>query len=385
MVALCRYAALAFALVSAGAILTGCKTWDGGPDRLYTVEQELTNARDLLPTISQSYAAATNEADRFRYRNDYIGYRMYIIDVEYSEYEAALTSERQKFGFLTSVGAQGLNTAGALVSPASTVRILSGIAGGVSATRGYYDSEIVVAKTIQIAQGHMRAERDRVAVRILTGQTKAVIDYPLSAALHDLEDYYRAGTLTAGLIEAVGEAGAAAQTAAEIKARAQGIDDPNAPLPQALQRRPSPAEKLRADDIRAFQSSLCVIADGKPGDQFFKAVGRYLSGLEGTAAVTPTAIGKRTEAKLNDAANAVPNCKTAGYKDAYEVGAFGVGIGSVSASDRIKELQGLLKIEKTGKLDAATRTAVAKYRTDKNINPGLGDQIDKQLMDKLIP
>jgi hypothetical protein len=142
---------------------------------------------------------------------------MYIIDVEYSEYEVALTRERQQIGFATSVVQQGLNTAGALVTVAETTRLLSGLAGATSATRGYYDSEVVIAKTIQIAQGHMRAERDIVARNILLQKGVSATIYPLSAALLDLEEYYRAGTLTTGLIEAVGTAGQAANIAASDK------------------------------------------------------------------------------------------------------------------------------------------------------------------------
>ena len=143
---------------------------------------------------------------------------MYIIDVEYSEYETALTSERQKFGFGTSLAAQGLTIASSLATPLRSAQLLGGVAAGVGAARGFYDSEIVIAKTIQIAQGHMQAKRDEIAKRILPLKTASSTLYPLSAAMHDLEDYYRAGTLTSGLIEALGQSGNAAQEAAFQKA-----------------------------------------------------------------------------------------------------------------------------------------------------------------------
>jgi len=198
-------------------LVSGCVTIEGAPTRLYTAGEELEIARALLPTIKDKYDQAATEADRVFYRNEYIAWRMYVIDVEYSEYEVALTRERQEVGFGTQVAQQGLNTAGAVVASAQTTRILSGLAGAVGATRGFYDSEIVVAKTIQIAQGHMRAQRDTIAKNILAQRLASATIYPLSAALTDLEDYYRAGTLTSGLIEAVGVAGQAAQDAKEEK------------------------------------------------------------------------------------------------------------------------------------------------------------------------
>jgi hypothetical protein len=200
-----------------GALASGCATVQGGPDRLYTPSQEVAMAQASLPNIEALYAAATTESDRVFYRNEYIARRMYIIDVEYSEYEAALTSERQKFGFFTATAAEGFSIASTLTTPVRSAQILAGLASGLGAARGFYDSEIVIAKTLQIAQGHMQAKRDDVAKRIILQRTASTIVYPLSAAMHDLEDLYRAGTLTTGLIEASKAAGDEAQRAAEEK------------------------------------------------------------------------------------------------------------------------------------------------------------------------
>ena len=153
-----------------------------------------------------------------RLRNEIISRRMYIIDVEYTEYETALTNERQKFGFATATAANGLAIASTLVTPIRAAQIVGGVGAAVGASRGFYDSEIVIAKTIQIAQGHMRANRADVAKRNISYRSASTIVYPLSAALHDLEDYYSAGTLTAGLVDAVGQAGLDAKEAEEAKA-----------------------------------------------------------------------------------------------------------------------------------------------------------------------
>ncbi|MCK1716178.1 hypothetical protein [Bradyrhizobium sp. 141] len=218
-------------LMLTGVVLSGCKTWDSGPDRLYSPAEEVSLARAWLDgdtgadgkhriqgMVERYYSvdskSPTAEGDRVFYRNEVIARRMYIIDLEYSEYETALTNERQKFGFGTSVVAQSLTIASSLTTPLRSAQILAGAASGVSAARGFYDSEVVIAKTIQIAQGHMRAKRDEIAKRIIPLRDAPSTAYPLSAALHDLEDYYRAGTLTAGLIEAVGKSGEAADEAA---------------------------------------------------------------------------------------------------------------------------------------------------------------------------
>jgi hypothetical protein len=232
----CQWARFAVPM-ALGAILCGCVTIQGGPDRLYPIESEVAQARGLLEgvdgLVAEYYAIKSNDpnADNQRkfYRNEIITRRMYIIDVEYSEYEAALTSERQKFGFLTTTAATGLGIASTLTTPIRSAQVLSGVGAAVLGTRGAYDTEVVIAKTLQIVQGHMRAQRDNVAARqILPRLTESPVTYPLSAALHDLEDYYRAGTFTAGLIPALRESGAAAQLASEEKVLAVSTFSPDA-------------------------------------------------------------------------------------------------------------------------------------------------------------
>jgi hypothetical protein len=214
-------------VVLAGLLLSGCKTVQGGPDRLYTVPEEVAQARTLLdvavpgsiPGLVERYYQAPDDAQRMFLRNEIIARRMYIIDVEYSEYEESLTSERQKFGFLTTAAAAALGIAATLTTPVRSAQIVAGAGAAVLATRGAYDTEVVIAKTLQIVQGYMRAARDDVArTQILPRLTESSTTYPLSAALHSLEDYYRAGTFTAGLIPALRESGAAADIAAQAKA-----------------------------------------------------------------------------------------------------------------------------------------------------------------------
>jgi hypothetical protein len=63
----------------------------------------------------------------------------------------------------------------------------------------------------------MEAKRDDVAARIIGKVDFPPTTYTLSSAMHDLEDYYRAGTLTEGLIKATTDAGVAAQQASANK------------------------------------------------------------------------------------------------------------------------------------------------------------------------
>ena len=215
------------ALLSCCLLIAACATIAGGPQRLYSVDQEVAEAQAELPTLQSAYYNPPSGTDpttyygsdlQKMYRNEYIGRRMYVIDVEYSQYEAALTSDRQKFMFGSAVTGEVLNTVGSLSVPGITARALNASAGAVNATGGFYDSDLVIAKTIQIVEAQMRAQRDTVAQTILQRMNEPTGTYPLALALSDLEDYYRAGTMNTGLIEAAGDASQSATKAAAAKA-----------------------------------------------------------------------------------------------------------------------------------------------------------------------
>lgn len=250
----------------AGVLLSGCETFRGRPERLYTVAEEVASARDSLPGVATSYELAKTDNDRKYYRNDYIARRMYIIDAEFTEFETALTRERGEFGFTTALVTQGLTTAGAVFTPVNTVRALSALAGGVNASRGFYDSELLVNKTIQIVQAQMQAKRDEVAARIIQKMDKPYTNYSLSAALHDLEDYYRAGTLTAGLIKATTEAGEAAKDASDLKEAAMrlqgGTFNPKDDIMQLVMKYLAPDNPKNASRVKLL--GTCLVPLGFP-------------------------------------------------------------------------------------------------------------------------
>ena len=324
-------------LLGVALVNSGCQTLTGEPERLYTMGEEAAAARDVeLPKISAAYDAAMTDPDRMRFRNEYVARRMYIIDLAYTEFETALTRERQEFGLGSALTAQGLSTAGAVFTAAHTVRLLSALASGANAARGFYDSELLVNKSIQIVQSQMQSKRDDVATRIFSRVRESTLTYSLSAALHDLEDYYRAGTLTSGLIKAAAEAAISAQTSAENKAAAIGaqavITDVRQPLPT-----PQPFtsgsglngfERAITDDVkRMMLTALCVPSPPSTFGPLDSAARKTLSdffdaaGMGKSQTVASTAMrNKLNKAILKVKANHGGTCTSAGFHTAREVG-----------------------------------------------------------------
>jgi hypothetical protein len=207
-----RRSASALVLTAMGALTAGCASVSGGPPRLYSVEDELALIRPHAHAAAFA-AASVSEVER----NRLIAARMYAIDIAYTNYEANLTKERQGVGFGAAASTIGLATASTLVTPVKTKDVLTALAGAVTGARAAYEDEVLLAHSMQWIQSQMRAQRALVAARILRGTRMPISQYPLPEALTDLEDYYRAGTFTGGLLKTTETVAAEARFAEEIK------------------------------------------------------------------------------------------------------------------------------------------------------------------------
>jgi len=170
-----------------------------------------------MPVVDPLRFSQMDEATRFKYRNDWIAGRMYAIDIQYTVYEGELTRERQAVGFGAATAALGLTTAAGLLTPVVTKNVLTGTAAVVTGSRAAYDSDVLLAHSLQWIQNQMRTQRSNVADRIFRGMKGSTADYPLAAALSDLEDYYRAGTFTGGLLSTSATLGNQAELAELLK------------------------------------------------------------------------------------------------------------------------------------------------------------------------
>jgi hypothetical protein len=232
--------ALAFRLivcVLAGAALTACTaSIQGAPPRVFPVDTELAQVRDVLNRDWYgSYANSSDERFRKYYRDQAVLARMYAIDIAYSKYELDLTRERQNVGFLSTLTLLGLTTAGTLVGGEETKTILSATATGVTGTKEAYEKNVLVERTISVLQQQMRAQRKFVKVKIIERLRDPTSNYPLEFALSDVEEYYRAGTITGALLGASQDAGTTLQIAEEQESQAFEFSFSRTPLSRRIQ------------------------------------------------------------------------------------------------------------------------------------------------------
>jgi hypothetical protein len=180
-------------------IVSGC--WGSGslgqPDRVFPADTEIGWVQQGDPALFDRYLKSPS----METRNDFITARMYAIDMAYTNYEASLTHEGQEVNFLTTLANLGLDGAATLVPVVQTKNLLTQISMGVTGVDSAYNDKILLKQTMQHIQTGMRTARYEQAAIILGNMQCKVRYYPIGMALSDLELYYRAGTLTSGLMK----------------------------------------------------------------------------------------------------------------------------------------------------------------------------------------
>lgn len=201
------------------AILDGCASARGGfPKRsesetadLQALETKYAPAKRITDHYSKP------EAEQKKDRDDIVNGRMALIDANYKSFVRQFVIQKQSGDLAADVTVIGLNTAGALLDPSGTTRILAGISAGVTGSKASYDKHFYYEQTVKALYAAMNAQRKIVRLRILEGLAEENYgDYPLTRALADLDDYYHAGTFLGGL-QAIQQDAGQKESEAQVK------------------------------------------------------------------------------------------------------------------------------------------------------------------------
>ena len=180
-------------------LLAGCVGSFKPPERLYAPDTELKNLADAMQAQMSRLPTTAQKPEDIR--NNIITARMYAIDVRYTQYETALTQEGQGADFAAKAANLALTGTATLVPVQHTAQLLNGIATGLNGLDDAYNAKILRAELIQNIQAAMRIGRHQQAAIIYANMKCPIDKYPLPMAFSDIETYYRAGTITAGLIK----------------------------------------------------------------------------------------------------------------------------------------------------------------------------------------
>jgi hypothetical protein len=139
-------------------------------------------------------------------RNNILEDLIFLIDVNYHQFESDLYKGRALFDTTTDLALIGLGAFGTLIDASGTQAILAAISttisgGRVSITKNYFREQ-----TINALISTMRASRKAKLNFIRDAETLGLGEYSLSQALVDIVDYYNTGTIVGAFESIVSEA-----------------------------------------------------------------------------------------------------------------------------------------------------------------------------------
>jgi hypothetical protein len=194
---LLRHAAwLSFAVL----LLAGCSSFNGAPSPPTDLAAEVSGLAALHSASTISDCIKQPIELQTSCRDSIVQSRMIVIDSQYTQFRQHFYGEARWGGFAATITSMALTTTAAFPGvAASTSKILSGIATGVTGTREAFEKDVLIDRTATALETAMDVARNSVALRIRVGLKAPARDYPLAVALSDLEAYYNAGTLLGAL------------------------------------------------------------------------------------------------------------------------------------------------------------------------------------------
>jgi hypothetical protein len=198
-------------LLQAILLMSGCAAFSGFPQRATDPKMDLER---LEPRIGAEAITACLTNPTVSCRNELITVRMLATDIRFSEFEQSLFQQTRETGFGATLVTLGL-TSGAAFAGGTTSQVLAGVAAFIIGAREAFQKEVLAERTVVAIHTAMRANRARVALRLRTGLSQSIDQYPLALGLSDLNDYYNAGTVLGALIGITETVGVEARRAEE--------------------------------------------------------------------------------------------------------------------------------------------------------------------------
>lgn len=141
-----------------------------------------------------------------------------LVDTNYDVIRKGLYGRTSWTDFASSTVVLGINAAGTVAGGEELKAILHAVSGAVEGTSAAFAKSILQNQGIPALLAQMESGRAAKLLVITAGLTKNTHDYPIGAAIHDVEEYYKAGTFV-GAISNIQKDSAVAQDKAEKATR----------------------------------------------------------------------------------------------------------------------------------------------------------------------
>jgi len=132
-------------------------------------------------------------------RNSLIYELIALSDYRFSRYESDLVLGKAKRDTFTDISMFGLNSAASLMTPGSATQIVSAIAAGLGFSRSNIEKNFFQNQATPALIDRMEVLRKAKYNEIIPNLSQSYSDYPIAAALKDVNDYFQAGTMIGAL------------------------------------------------------------------------------------------------------------------------------------------------------------------------------------------
>lgn len=159
------------------------------------------------------------------YRDLVIKDLLFIINHNYNLYEGNLLAGRAKSDFYVGTARTAFETGATLIDSTGVKTVLSALATFTGNTQTLSQEAFYYEQTGPALISAMRADRKNANVAIIAGLKADYKNYPITAAMADLDNYFRAGTM-ASAVTALSKVTAQddAAASARMKCAASAID-----------------------------------------------------------------------------------------------------------------------------------------------------------------
>lgn len=367
-------------------------------------------------------AASSGASGAKGMRNEVVGRLMIASNQACARFTQRMNSFQSGTNFWAGSLATALAGAGAIVTTANTARMFAGLAGVASGVRAEFNADIFYQQVVPALRKAIDVSRDSLRTSILGHFREDYDIYPMPVAFAEVIRYNDACSLVGALatmseklvlaehpgLDAFNRAQVLANAGRYIAANpgdfvnfdninTDGTVKTTKPTARPGAVSPQDTAKLGVGDVVDIERALCVSTSGNKNRSVTReAVNTYLTqrigvSAAGTKRAAGDAITDDDYGILKIATAAVPSCVAAGFLNAFEVAKFGVPVSD--QAKRISDFQNVLnaslaaatkagkldttwgfsatdpKIEVTGKMDQATRMAIAAVQSSGNKKP----------------
>ena len=191
----------------------GCAAIKAYPDRSVEIKDQLHSLTWCFD--AEAVRKAGTGWNPTAWRNEVVNCQIHAVDLQFTSFEQSLSRENVGLNTGVDMAVIGLGAATGVVAGAGTKSILGVISSGITGAKGIIDKDVFYSKTMPALLTQMEAQRKAQLVKIRTGLKSSADKYPLSEALIDVEEYYKAGSIPAAVQGIIEQSGAIAKEATE--------------------------------------------------------------------------------------------------------------------------------------------------------------------------